>query len=207
MEIETLSRCTPMLDTKEWNSEYAKVLHCREITFTTNVDVNLNLRVVFSVDGKHDGQEHKFKLTSGWSSRSIKRSLPYCKVVITNETGLINDTLTLSVIGDKAIKQEDKPPAEVVAEIEEHRSKSPFRSILSKRRKSIPAKQDTRCKVPEHVPNNGILVGDYGNLKSIPPPIAGINEIQLLTFQNNKFEWVILTDDERKDKNVSWRFD
>lgn len=208
MEIEKLTRYTPLIDTNKWESEYVKVVTAKELTFTTNTDVCLTMYIVFSVDGKTDGQEHKFKLPSGWSSRNMRRSLPYCKVILINETGISNDILVLSVLSDKVIKQDpEKPPAELI-EDHETRSKSPFRSILSRRKKSIPSNILQNCKVPEHVPKNALLCGDWdGKLKVIPPPISGIGEVQLLTFQNGSFEWIILSEDEKKDKNVSWRFD
>lgn len=206
MEIEKLSRCTPLLDVLEWESGYVKVVQSKEITFTSNSDVNLTLRIVFSVDGKNEGHEHKFKLNNGWSSRSIRRSLPYCKVILTNETGQNNDVLILSVISDKKIVEEENETKH--EEKYEERSKSPFKSILSRRRKSIPKSSDNKCRIPEHVPKGGLLCGDWdGKLKTIPPPIVGISDIQILTFQNNNFEWVILTEDDRKDGTISWKFD
>ena len=216
MELQNLCKYSPMFSQKEWSSEYCSCVGSNEITFTVQTDVPLLMKVIFSFNGISDGPEINYKINPAWNTRVVKRQLPYCKVVLLNESALDNNILILSVISDKKIKEEIPiglpAKAPVVEEQKmEQRCKSPF-SILSKRKKSVGREPQVTspkcgCRIPELIFRNSLIVADFNNkLKSIPPPLLGVSECQILTFQNDQFEWVI-SNNEKTEKNVSWKFD
>lgn len=231
MEINALSCYQPLGDVESWSSQYVKCLGLKELTITTCSDVQLTLSVCFSINGYEDGQTHTFKVHS-WQSFNVRVSLPWCKFKLENKSGKPNNSLILSVISNKKIDLEEHNEKKSVErtlsndthhqeEKEEGRFKSPLKSILNRRRKSNSHKSlpISSCKVPEHVPRGSLLVGDYNSgIKSIPPPIMGINDVQVLTCIDGKIEWTIFSaqDDDtvndtmdtmRSSQSVKWRFD
>lgn len=224
MELSALSTLTPLGDVESWSSQYVKVLGAKELTVTTFSDCQLTLYVYFSINGFDDGQVHKFTVGSSYQTFNLRVSLPWCKFKLENCSSKINSNLIISVISCKKFDLEDHKQGEDKHlderksggfEEKENRYKSPLKSIFS-RRKSNSAKQLPigECKVPEHVPRNAILVGNWDSkLMVIPPPVNSLKETQLLAFVDNRFEWLIVNEQQREDdtmdtvKNVSWKFD
>lgn len=215
MEVKELCKYSPLYAGKEWSSDFVNVVQSNELCISIQTDINLVLKVIHSFNQVSNGPEYIYKINPGWSTRSVRRTLPYAKFVIINETELENNILILSVISDKKIKELPEEVSRVLplpaGEIKnEHRGKSPFSSMLKKKK---PAERETpapccKCvKIPEILSRNSLLAGDWNKqIKCIPPPLLGQTEAQVLVFQNDQFEWVV-SRGERVDKNVSWKFD
>ena len=217
MEVKDLCKYSPMYSEKEWSSNFVDVVFSNELCISVQTDINLTLKVIHSFNQVSNGPEYIYKLQPGWSTRCVKRALPYVKLVITNDSDQDNNILILSVISDKKVK-DTAPlplpvpiPEPVETKIEQLRSKSPFSSMLKKKKpieRESPAPSCKCVKIPEILSRNSLICGDWNRqLKAVPPPLLGQTETQILTFNSNdQFEWVV-SRGERIDKNVSWKFD
>ena len=207
MDLEMLKICTPMTSDFVRETNYIDVRRYKHLRLTSMSDCTLSMDVIFSHNGVNEGPCTSFALQPNmWATRRIDIILPFIKIRVIRSENEINKMLIVNCLGrftdiervEPSIKQDE----EIEEPKEEHRSKSPFRAFVS-RKKPLPQSQKIDAhdpRFPSYISRNSVLVGGYNNsVVLIPPPDPNVDSH--LAYIDNQFVWQAIAD----KKVVNWK--
>lgn len=197
----------PMINDFVRESIYVDVRKYKHLRITSFSDCNLSMDVCFSHNGVNEGPTSSYPLQANlWATRRVDVILPYIKIRIVRNEKDENKNLVVNVLGRYTpqddhhdVKQEEVKVDEEVQP--QQRSKSPFRSFVSKKKPAaqVPSQkiQVNDPRLPEFISKNSLLVGGFSNqIICVPAP----TEDSHLCYRDGSFVW-----DPLPDKKITWK--
>ena len=199
-DLEKLNISTPFIDELKIESEYVDISKYKHLRVTIFADILINVELIFSHDGILDGPVTLYKINNTWNTRKVDIILKYIKIRLSRDSvDSVNKLIVCNVIGRHGENEGVKEP-----EVEK-RHKSPFKSILSRKKSSgsLNVSSKVECsdsRLPALIPRNGLLLGGYSNsVINVVPPLADCDYI--LVSRSGIIQWESL---EVEDKHVSF---
>lgn len=206
MDLEMLKIVDPLISDYVRETNYIDVRKYKHLRITSFSDCSLTMDIIFSHNGVNEGPCTSYILNPNiWATRRVDIILPFIKIRVIRAENEVNKMLVINCLGRYTDIERVEPPKPVEEEgepKEEHRSKSPFRAFVSKK-KPLPQSQKIDAhdpRFPSYISRNSLLVGGYNNsVVLIPPPDPNVDSH--LCYVDNAFVWQPVAD----KKVVNWK--
>jgi hypothetical protein len=214
MNLDNLRISDAMTSDYIRETNYVDVSKYKHLRITSFSDCDLILYISFSHDGSTTGPtyDHPMKANQ-WATRRVDIILPYIRLRIVRNEGVVNTMLIVNSLGrytpesvekivDKPVDNEMEP---VKDEQPQQRSKSPFRSLMT-RKKSVVSQSNPSSQIsvndprlPNYISKGCLLIGGFsGSVITVNPPDAGVDSH--LCFIDGSFVWTPIS-----EKRVVWK--